>query len=55
VAFSPDGKRRVSGRADRTLKVWDIGRAALPSALWPCAMPEQASATNRPAARPSEI
>ena len=24
VSFSPDGKRIVSGSADKTLKVWDI-------------------------------
>ena len=28
VSFSPDGKRIVSGSADKTVKIWDISSLA---------------------------
>ena len=33
VAFSPDGKRIVSGSADQTVKVWDAATGQEPSTL----------------------
>ena len=51
AAFSPDGKRFVSGHADGTLKIWDAGTGRLLATSPPSAAPARESAAPPP--RPS--